>query len=39
MKINLKQEVIYLENGFTEHVGAAMVNVALVGFFFSLGNQ
>ena len=40
MKINLKTEVIYLDNSFPQDVGAAIINLALVvGFLFSLGNQ
>ena len=39
LKINLNAEVIYLHNGFIEEALSAIINLALVGFWCSLGNQ
>ena len=38
MKINLKTEVMYSNNGLTEHVGAQTIFLALAGLLYSLGN-
>lgn len=39
LKINLKTEVIYFDNGSIEYVGSTIINLVLVGFFCSLGKQ
>lgn len=39
LKINLKTEVIYFDNGSIEYVGSTIINLVLVGFLCSLGKR
>ena len=39
LKINLKTEVIYFDNGSIEYVGSTVISLVLVGFLCSLGKR